>query len=121
MSKTPKYIMDFISVLAPGNEELYLSFFQERIAIIDATKTIERLEAENKRLKNDLLDALDIKKGSGPTVLSMMVGENERLKSLLDHAGNIITSLSSGTLKEKGYEEVYDWGRWLLKQIEGGE
>ena len=54
MSKTPKYIMDFISVLAPGNEELYLSFFQERIAIIDATKTIERLEAENERLKDAL-------------------------------------------------------------------
>ena len=60
MSKTPKYIMDFISVLAPGNEELYLSFFKERIAIIDATKTIERLEAENERLKelcNDLINA----------------------------------------------------------------
>jgi len=36
---------------------------------------IKKLEAENKRLKNDLLDALDIKNGSGPTALSKEVSD----------------------------------------------
>ena len=78
---------------------------------------IERLEA----LNEDLTDLYNHHMRAMGDRVNKLEAENERLRELLDHAGNIITSLSSGTLTEKGYEEVYDWGRWLLKQIEGGE
>jgi len=42
------------------------------------------LKAENERLENDLLDALDLKEGHGPTALSMLKAENERLKGIAD-------------------------------------
>lgn len=41
------------------------------------------LQDENKRLTNDLKDALGIKAGEGPTALSMVVDENKQLRDLL--------------------------------------
>lgn len=38
------------------------------------------LQEENQRLKNDLLDALDLKEGKGPTALSMAISENKALR-----------------------------------------
>jgi chromosome segregation ATPase len=45
-----------------------------------AENKIKKQQAEIERLKNDLLDALDVKNGNGPTALSMMVSENQTLK-----------------------------------------
>lgn len=43
------------------------------------------------------------------------------LEGLLVHAGNIIQSLTSGTLTKVGYDEVYQWAVWLLETLsEGG-
>lgn len=41
---------------------------------------VEELRKENEELKNDLLDALDLKSGNGPTALTMLKAEIERLK-----------------------------------------
>lgn len=46
----------------------------------------ENLYKQINRLKNDLLDALDLKEGKGPTALSMLSAERDRLKSELDKA-----------------------------------
>lgn len=45
--------------------------------------TIASLQSEIDRLKNDLLDALDLKEGNGPTALSMLKKEIDRLKTEL--------------------------------------
>lgn len=39
------------------------------------------------------------------------------LKGLLSHAGDIIQSLTSGTLTQLGHDEVYEWATWLLGEI----
>jgi chromosome segregation ATPase len=44
-----------------------------------AESKVEVLRKENERLKNDLLDALDLKSGSGPTTLTMLKAEIKRL------------------------------------------
>lgn len=45
--------------------------------------TIKQLQEENQRLRNDLLDAINVKSGNGPTALSMVISENQRLKEAL--------------------------------------
>jgi hypothetical protein len=46
-----------------------------------ASIRVEEETKENQRLKNDLLDALDLKEGNGPTALSML---SERVKQLTE-------------------------------------
>ena len=43
-------------------------------------KIVEELSKENKFMKNELLDALDLKAGKGPTALRILKEEIERLK-----------------------------------------
>lgn len=45
---------------------------------------VEPLQRENERLKNDLLDALDLKAGHGPTALSMLQSKINELESTLN-------------------------------------
>lgn len=54
------------------------------------------LEKENQRLQNDLLDALDLKAGKGPTALSMLAEaksklekENQELRERLAEMGYV--------------------------------
>lgn len=65
------------SELKANNEELH----RQRAAL---HLVASELKAENERLRNDLLDALDLKQGKGPTALSILKAENERLKLLLN-------------------------------------
>lgn len=44
---------------------------------------IVKMQGENNVLKNDLLDALDLKKGEGPTALSMLKADNDKLREAL--------------------------------------
>lgn len=44
---------------------------------------IKQLQEENEILRNDLDDALDVKNGNGPTALSRVISENQRLKEAL--------------------------------------
>lgn len=76
------------------------------------------LLAENKRLSNDLLDALDLKEGKGPTALSMVTAENKELKEAL-------STLHSMTLYKLSPEddrdthlpsELFDKIEFLLKK-----
>ena len=45
------------------------------------TRHIKQLEAELQTLKNDLADALDLKNGVGPTVLTALATERDRLQA----------------------------------------
>lgn len=51
------------------------------------------LQEEIERLKNDLLDALDLKKGEGPTALSNVVADRNRLQTELTKAKERIKEL----------------------------
>lgn len=58
-----------------------------------AKRDRDNAEAESMRLKNDLLDALDLKEGKGPTALSMLSAERDRLKAELDTAKELLWSI----------------------------
>lgn len=44
----------------------------------------DAVEAEIERLKNELADALDVRRGNGPTALSMVVADNKRLRHAVE-------------------------------------
>lgn len=84
---------------------------------------IRELRAENKRLTNDLKDALGIKAGKGPTALSMVIDENKRLREALKaimtnpsiDLGDMIYNVKDR--EGKGWEgpDVTAWGKALIE------
>jgi hypothetical protein len=57
--QTPKYIMDFVREIAPEGPELYMSCFNERRCIEDATKIMRSLSARVAELEVDRASLLE--------------------------------------------------------------
>jgi len=53
MHNIPDYIMNFIVAVYPEAPELALASFNEKLALIDATETINELRGEVERLKRE--------------------------------------------------------------------
>ena len=103
MSKTPK------------NEELYLSFFQERIAIIDATKTIERLEAENERLRDFAESVVQWSEAYPEDVF--IPPTDEDISAMCLNLGMSLTRISAMVLRSF----TKPWGDRAREALKGGE
>jgi hypothetical protein len=67
---------DFVSAL----DEADKIPIEDTLEYVSKTYVVP-LQKENERLKNDLLDALDLKEGNGPTALSNVVTERNQLRS----------------------------------------
>lgn len=50
-SKTPRYVWDFIEAICPEGPNLYLSLFNERRCLQDATQLIRELRTRIKELE----------------------------------------------------------------------
>lgn len=59
-----------------------------------ARQEVAELRKENERLRNDLLDALDLKKGNGPTALSMQAETIKRLTEALEETKREVNGLT---------------------------
>ena len=82
-----KDVFDYIQSLTKKIEELQKmhripkQWINEKKQELESKEqTISELREENERLDNDLQDALDIKVGNGPTALSRVIEENQRLE-----------------------------------------
>jgi len=59
MNKTPQYIMDFLKAICPDAPELYMTLFDEKKCLTNATTVINDLRKE----KIWLLDVLELLNG----------------------------------------------------------
>ena len=59
---------------------------------------LRAVEAENERLKNDLLDALDLKVGNGPTALSMLADARDQAEQRAVRLGETLGFIESAAL-----------------------
>lgn len=85
---------------------------------------VAELRAENERLKNDLLDALDLKNGNGPTVLTMLANERDALaashKELVEALEQLMSFQNGPPLPtyEKGWNKGMEMGQEALSRAE---
>ena len=95
-------------------------------ALAEKDAEIERLQAHVEAAQNDLADALGVKRGQGPTALSMMVAERDRLRTRLaaaeiakaggEHGDNGLIS----ALEMTSVRRVYDGLCWCLMDLGNG-
>lgn len=88
MEEIPKWVIDYNNAGYQSGAGRAVKLLMEKVEKLEAERS--ELVKENERLKNDLLDALDLKEGKGPTALSMQA---ERIKQLEAERSNIETLL----------------------------
>lgn len=80
-----KKLENKISFFGDGNTEFHTRELTHLLkCFYEKNQLIEKLKQENEKLRNDLLDALDLKSGHGPTALSILSNELKAKSDMCD-------------------------------------